>query len=180
MFFTASWCLWCLLFQVQYIISQDGDVEHLIPQEYVVVADGSHIQVTHLYFFFHRKALLLPRRHRASVKCLFCPTDAWWTNHPVRAWATGEVDLHDLNRATVKLNFYKWIRLCKRVRSKTVLFNPTCQTLCVQITVSHDGQIQYLPVSSEQILNPEELEAASQSAVTGSPRENKSHTLSRL
>lgn len=30
--------------QVQYIISQDG-VQHLIPQEYVVVADGNHIQV---------------------------------------------------------------------------------------------------------------------------------------
>uniref|UniRef100_A0A3B4WH15 Zinc finger protein 335 n=1 Tax=Seriola lalandi dorsalis TaxID=1841481 RepID=A0A3B4WH15_SERLL len=30
--------------QVQYIISQDG-VQHLIPQEYVVVADGNHIQM---------------------------------------------------------------------------------------------------------------------------------------
>ncbi|XP_037553334.1 zinc finger protein 335 [Nematolebias whitei] len=30
--------------EVQYIISQDG-VEHLIPQEYVVVADGNHIQI---------------------------------------------------------------------------------------------------------------------------------------
>lgn len=33
-----------VLSQVQYIISQDG-VQHLIPQEYVVVADGNHIQV---------------------------------------------------------------------------------------------------------------------------------------
>lgn len=32
-------------FQVQYIISQDG-VQHLLPQEYVVVADGNHIQVS--------------------------------------------------------------------------------------------------------------------------------------
>lgn len=30
--------------QVQYIISQDG-VQHLIPQEYVVVPEGHHIQV---------------------------------------------------------------------------------------------------------------------------------------
>uniref|UniRef100_A0A3Q2FUR6 Zinc finger protein 335 n=1 Tax=Cyprinodon variegatus TaxID=28743 RepID=A0A3Q2FUR6_CYPVA len=30
--------------QVQYIISQDG-VEHILPQEYVVVADGNHIQM---------------------------------------------------------------------------------------------------------------------------------------
>uniref|UniRef100_A0AAY4BCI0 C2H2-type domain-containing protein n=1 Tax=Denticeps clupeoides TaxID=299321 RepID=A0AAY4BCI0_9TELE len=30
--------------QVQYIISQDG-VQHLIPQEYVVVSDGNHIQM---------------------------------------------------------------------------------------------------------------------------------------
>lgn len=36
-----------------------------------------------------------------------------------------------------------------------------------QIAVSHDGQIQYLPVSSEQqIVNPEDLEAAAHSAVT--------------
>lgn len=34
-----------VLSQVQYIISQDG-VQHLIPQEYVVVADGNHIQVS--------------------------------------------------------------------------------------------------------------------------------------
>lgn len=33
------------MFQVQYIISQDG-VPHLIPQEYVVVADGNQIQVS--------------------------------------------------------------------------------------------------------------------------------------
>lgn len=39
----------CHMFQVQYIISQDG-VQHLIPQEYVVVADGNHIQVSVLYY----------------------------------------------------------------------------------------------------------------------------------
>lgn len=40
---------------------------------------------------------------------------------------------------------------------------PSCQ-----IAVSHDGQIQYLPVrSKQQIVNPEELEAAAHSAVTG-------------
>ena len=39
---------------------------------------------------------------------------------------------------------------------------------CVQIAVSHDGQIQYLPISSkQQIVIPEELEAAAHSAVTG-------------
>ena len=37
-----------------------------------------------------------------------------------------------------------------------------------QIAVSHDGQIQYLPISTEQqIVSPEELEAAAHSAVTG-------------
>ncbi|XP_029011576.1 zinc finger protein 335 isoform X2 [Betta splendens] len=36
-----------------------------------------------------------------------------------------------------------------------------------QIAVSHDGQIQYLPVSSEQqIVNPEDLEGAAHTAVT--------------
>lgn len=39
---------------------------------------------------------------------------------------------------------------------------------CGQIAVSHDGQIQYLPVrSKQQIVNPEDLEAAAHSAVTG-------------
>lgn len=40
--------------------------------------------------------------------------------------------------------------------------------LCVQIAVSHDGQIQYLPVSTEQqMVNPEDLETAAHSTVTG-------------
>uniref|UniRef100_A0A3Q3B4E9 Zinc finger protein 335 n=1 Tax=Kryptolebias marmoratus TaxID=37003 RepID=A0A3Q3B4E9_KRYMA len=44
--------------QVQYIISQDG-VDHLIPQEYVVVADGNHIQVRHLHFLHQKSSSLL-------------------------------------------------------------------------------------------------------------------------
>lgn len=37
-----------------------------------------------------------------------------------------------------------------------------------QIAVSHDGQIQYLPVTTEQqVVNPEDLEAVAHSAVTG-------------
>ncbi|XP_024915506.1 zinc finger protein 335-like [Cynoglossus semilaevis] len=36
-----------------------------------------------------------------------------------------------------------------------------------QIAVSHDGQIQYVPVTSEQqVVNAEDLEAAAHSAVT--------------
>uniref|UniRef100_A0A1A8BZR7 Zinc finger protein 335 n=2 Tax=Nothobranchius TaxID=28779 RepID=A0A1A8BZR7_NOTKA len=77
--------------EVQYIISQDG-VEHIIPQEYVVVADGNHIQMPdgHIIQYEHEQ----------------------------------------------------------------------------QIAVSHDGQIQYLPVGSEQIVTPEDPEATSHSAVT--------------
>ncbi|KAF3860364.1 hypothetical protein F7725_000619 [Dissostichus mawsoni] len=68
--------------EVQYIISQDG-VPHLIPQEYVVVSDGNHIQMQ-----------------------------------------DGQI-------------------------------------------IHHDGQIQYIPVSSgEQIVNPEDMEAGTHSAVT--------------
>ncbi|XP_041859714.1 zinc finger protein 335 isoform X1 [Melanotaenia boesemani] len=79
--------------QVQYIISQDG-VSHLIPQEYVVVADGNNIQ----------------------------------------QMSDGRIIQYEHEQ---------------------------------QIAVSHDGQIQYLPVSSEQqIINPEDLEAAAHSAVT--------------
>uniref|UniRef100_A0A672JCF6 C2H2-type domain-containing protein n=1 Tax=Salarias fasciatus TaxID=181472 RepID=A0A672JCF6_SALFA len=78
--------------QVQYIISQDG-VQHLIPQEYVVVADGNHIQM-----------------------------------------ADGQIIQYEPDRTFLQ---------------------------------DHDGQIQYLPVSSEQqVVNPEDLEAAAHSAVT--------------
>ncbi|KAM4562444.1 zinc finger protein 335-like isoform 1-T1 [Odontesthes bonariensis] len=78
--------------EVQYIISQDG-VTHMLPQEYVVVADGNHIQMP-----------------------------------------DGQIIQYEHDQ---------------------------------QIAVSHDGQIQYLPVSSEQqIMNPEDLEAAAHSAVT--------------
>ncbi|XP_068996461.1 zinc finger protein 335-like isoform X2 [Embiotoca jacksoni] len=84
--------------EVQYIISQDG-VQHLIPQEYVVVADGNHIQMP-----------------------------------------DGQIIQYEHDRALLQEQ---------------------------QIAVSHDGQIQYLPVSSEQqIVNAEDLEAAAHSAVT--------------
>lgn len=84
--------------EVQYIISQDG-VQHLIPQEYVVVADGNHIQM-----------------------------------------ADGQIIQYEHDRTFLQEQ---------------------------QIAVSHDGQIQYLPVSSEQqMVNPEDLEAAAHSAVT--------------
>lgn len=78
--------------EVQYIISQDG-VEHIIPQEYVVVADGNQIQMPdgHIIQYEHEQP----------------------------------------------------------------------------IAVSHDGQIQYIPVSSEaQMVKAEDLEAAAHSAVT--------------
>ncbi|KAM9750978.1 zinc finger protein 335-like isoform 1-T1 [Menidia menidia] len=78
--------------EVQYIISQDG-VTHVLPQEYVVVADGNHIQMP-----------------------------------------DGQIIQYEHDQ---------------------------------QIAVSHDGQIQYLPVrSDQQIINPEDLEAAAHSAVT--------------
>ncbi|XP_045912253.1 zinc finger protein 335-like isoform X1 [Micropterus dolomieu] len=84
--------------EVQYIISQDG-VQHLIPQEYVVVADGNHIQMP-----------------------------------------DGQIIQYEHDGAFLQEQ---------------------------QIAVSHDGQIQYLPVSSEQqIVNPEDLEAVAHSAVT--------------
>ncbi|XP_034028169.1 zinc finger protein 335-like isoform X2 [Thalassophryne amazonica] len=84
--------------EVQYIISQDG-VQHLIPQEYVVVADSEPIQIP--------EGQIIQYEH----------------------------DGHILQEQ--------------------------------QIALSHDGRIQYLPVSSEQqIINSEDLEAAAHSAVT--------------
>uniref|UniRef100_A0A4W4GDI4 C2H2-type domain-containing protein n=2 Tax=Electrophorus electricus TaxID=8005 RepID=A0A4W4GDI4_ELEEL len=86
--------------EVQYIISQDG-VQHLIPQEYVVVSNSNHIQmedgqIAHIQY-----------EHDGSF-------------------------LQEQ-----------------------------------QIALSHDGQIQYFPISTEQqIVNPEDLEAAAHSAVT--------------
>ncbi|XP_033826116.1 zinc finger protein 335-like [Periophthalmus magnuspinnatus] len=85
--------------EVQYIIAQDG-VSHLIPQEYVVVADGNQIQ--------------LPDGHIIQY------------SEQDRAFVQGQ-----------------------------------------KIAVSHGGQIQYLPVTSEQqVVSAEELEAAAHSAVT--------------
>ncbi|XP_030639733.1 zinc finger protein 335-like [Chanos chanos] len=86
--------------EVQYIISQDG-VQHLIPQEYVVVSDGNHIQmqdgqIAHIQYE-HEGAFLQEQ----------------------------------------------------------------------QIALTHDGQIQYVPISTEQqIVSPEDLEAAAHSAMT--------------
>ncbi|XP_062314261.1 zinc finger protein 335 isoform X3 [Osmerus eperlanus] len=84
--------------QVQYIISQDG-VQHLIPQEYVVVADGNHIQMP-----------------------------------------DGQIIQYEHDGTFLQEQ---------------------------QISLSHDGQIRYLPISSEQqIVSPEDLEAAAHSAVS--------------
>ncbi|MCJ8734954.1 hypothetical protein PDJAM_G00241230 [Pangasius djambal] len=86
--------------EVQYIISQDS-VQHLIPQEYVVVSNGNHIQmedgqIAHIQYE-HDGTLLQEQ----------------------------------------------------------------------QIAVTHNGQIQYFPISTEQqIVSPEDLEAAAHSAVT--------------
>ncbi|KAL1020822.1 hypothetical protein UPYG_G00005170 [Umbra pygmaea] len=84
--------------QVQYIISQDG-VQHLLPQEYVVLADGNHIQ--------------LP---------------------------DGQIIQYEHDGTFLQEQ---------------------------QIAVSHDGLIQYLPINSEQqVVSPEDLEAAAHSALT--------------
>nr|XP_046220771.1 zinc finger protein 335-like isoform X3 [Oncorhynchus gorbuscha] len=84
--------------QVQYVISQDG-VQHFLPQEYVVLADGNHIQMS-----------------------------------------DGQIIQYENDGAFLQEQ---------------------------QISLSHDSQIQYLPVSSEQqIVRPEDLEVAEHSAVT--------------
>ncbi|KAG5836378.1 hypothetical protein ANANG_G00254000 [Anguilla anguilla] len=86
--------------QVQYIISQDG-VQHLIPQEYVVVSEGNHIQ--------------MQDGQIAHIQ-------------------------YDQDGAFLQEQ---------------------------QIALSHDGQIQYVPISSEQqIVSQEDLEAVAHSAVT--------------
>ncbi|KAI1891026.1 hypothetical protein AGOR_G00159620 [Albula goreensis] len=86
--------------EVQYIISQDG-VQHLIPQEYVVVSEGNHIQ------------------------------------------------MQDGQIAHIQYD-----------QDGTFLQEQ-------QIALTHDGQIQYVPISSEQqIVSQEDLEAVAHSAVT--------------
>ncbi|XP_066499355.1 uncharacterized protein [Hoplias malabaricus] len=86
--------------EVQYIISQDG-VQHLIPQEYVVVSDGNHIQM-----------------EDGQIAHIQYEPDGTFLQEQ-------------------------------------------------QIALTHDGQIQYFPISSEQqIVSPEDLEAAAHSAVT--------------
>ncbi|XP_055788568.1 zinc finger protein 335-like isoform X2 [Salvelinus fontinalis] len=84
--------------QVQYVISQDG-VQHFLPQEYVVLADGNHIQMS-----------------------------------------DGQIIQYENDGAFLQEQ---------------------------QISLNHDGQIQYLPISSEQqIVSPEDTEVAEHSAVT--------------
>ncbi|KAJ8260451.1 hypothetical protein GJAV_G00182330 [Gymnothorax javanicus] len=86
--------------EVQYIISQDG-VQHLLPQEYVVVSDGGHIQM-----------------QDGQIAHIQYDQDGSFLQEQ-------------------------------------------------QIAVSHDGQIQYVPISAEQqIVSPEDLEAVAHSAVT--------------
>ncbi|XP_043946173.1 zinc finger protein 335 isoform X2 [Protopterus annectens] len=86
--------------QVQYLIAQDG-VQHLIPQEYVVVPEGHHIQVQ-----------------------------------------DGQI---------THIQYEEGSRFLQEQ----------------QIAMSHDGQIQYVPVSLDhQIVTQAELEAAAHSAVT--------------
>ncbi|KAG2461811.1 ZN335 protein, partial [Polypterus senegalus] len=86
--------------QVQYIISQDG-VQHILPQEYVVVSEGNHIQV-----------------QDGQIAHIQYDQDGQFLQEQ-------------------------------------------------QIALSHDGHIQYVPISSEQqIVSQEDLEAAAHSAVT--------------
>ncbi|KAL4624341.1 zinc finger protein 335 isoform X3 [Arapaima gigas] len=88
------------LAEVQYIISQDG-VQHLIPQEYVVVSEGNHIQV-----------------QDGQIAHIQYEQDGTFLQEQ-------------------------------------------------QIALSHDGHIQYVPISSEQqIVGQENVEAAAHSAVT--------------
>ncbi|XP_058846679.1 zinc finger protein 335-like isoform X6 [Acipenser ruthenus] len=86
--------------EVQYIISQDG-IQHIIPQEYVVVSEGNHIQV-----------------QDGQIAHIQYEQDGQFLQEQ-------------------------------------------------QIALSHDGQIQYVPISSgEQIVSHEDLEAAAHSSVT--------------
>ncbi|XP_061540907.1 zinc finger protein 335-like isoform X5 [Phycodurus eques] len=52
--------------EVQYIISQDG-VQHIIPQEYVVLADGNHIQMPdgHIIQYEHEEGVFLQEQQIA-------------------------------------------------------------------------------------------------------------------
>ncbi|XP_078093148.1 zinc finger protein 335-like [Mustelus asterias] len=88
--------------QVQYIISQEG-VQHLVPQEYVVVPEGHHIQVQD------------GQIHHIQYE--------------------SDPQIHQVLEGQ-------------------------------QIAVSHDGQIQYVPITDQQIVTQAELEAAAHSAVT--------------
>ncbi|XP_032897525.1 zinc finger protein 335 isoform X2 [Amblyraja radiata] len=88
--------------QVQYIISQEG-VQHLVPQEYVVVPDGHHIQVQD------------GQIHHIQYE--------------------SDPQIHQVLEGQ-------------------------------QIAVSHDGQIQYVPITDRQVVTQAELEAAAHSAVT--------------
>ncbi|CAL8368404.1 unnamed protein product [Lota lota] len=119
--------------EVQYIISEDG-VQHLLPQEYVVLGDGNHIQMADGQIIqYEHDGSFLQEQVGSTLQNKFL------SDHAYR---------------------------CRGNQVETECFSPLFP-LCVQIAVSHDGQIQYLPISSkQQIVIPEELEAAAHSAVT--------------
>ncbi|KAJ8017199.1 hypothetical protein DPEC_G00015330 [Dallia pectoralis] len=95
--------------QVQYIISQEG-VQHLLPQEYVVLADGNQIQ--------------LP---------------------------DGQIIQYEHDGTFLQEQ---------------------------QIALSHDGQIQYLPITSEQqMVGPEDLEAHSVVSADGDAATHQTQTV---
>lgn len=154
--------------QVQYIISQDG-VPQLIPQEYVVVADGNQIQVG--VQPFRTVSDVNPHFKMLILTSLLCFLDVRWTYYPVRAWRC-------FSAGAGKRKCWTF-----QAPEGNVLFWRSFIVSSCQIAVSHDGQIQYLPVrSKQQIVNPEELEAAAHSAVTGwlSKKTNRSCFINNL
>lgn len=76
---------------------------------------------------------------------------------------------------------YSWWMNWNPPQVESLCFNGTSllhvPCFCAQIAVSHDGQIQYLPVRSEQqVVNTEDLKVAAHSAVTGWLTRGINHT----
>lgn len=87
--------------------------------------------------------------------------------------ADGHIIQYEQEGAIVQEQVKKKLNSLLKTQKVTILyenldFSPSCDSC--QIAVTQDGQIQYLPVrTKQQIVSPEDLEAAAQSAVTGRP-----------
>lgn len=114
---------------------------HLAPHEYVVVADGNHIQVSGISTDF---TMTMLKGINVLVQLFCCSSDARRTDHPVWAWwdlsagAAGETDYVQQQTAVKCFQFDRtecsvfplWSDCCKSRRSDPIFAREVGTTDC--------------------------------------------------